>query len=145
MNFRTGPGTGYLVLDKLTKHTQLTVLDAGIDWHKVLVHETGLSGYVFAKYVTVTNLGVSPSPEPTNIPESGAGGYINANGVNFRTGPAVSYESIGILDKNENIWYQGISGNWFKIMVVSTRKVGWVFSKFATFPEPTPAPTPQPR
>ena len=145
VNFRTGPGTGYLVLDQLKKHTQLTILDAGIDWYKVQVHETGLSGYVFAKYVTMTNPGSTPSPEPTSIPDPGAGGYINANGVNIRSGPSVSYDSFAILNKNEYIWYQGVSGNWFKVTVVSTRQVGWVFAKFTTFPSPTPAPTPQPR
>lgn len=145
VNFRTGPGTGYLVLDQLAKHTQVTVLEAGIDWYKIQVKETGISGYVFGKYVTVTNPGATPTPPPLSIPDPGAGGTINVNGVNFREGPSTSYKSLGTLNKDEYIWYNGVSGNWFKITVVATRQVGWVFSKFTTFPTPTPAPTPQPR
>lgn len=145
VNLRTGPGTGYLVLDTLPKHTQVTVIEAGIDWYKIQVNETGISGYVFAKYVTVTNPGATPTPPPPSIPDPGAGGTINANGVNFREGPSTSYNSLGLLKKDEYIWYNGVSGNWFKITVVASRQVGWVFSKFTTFPTPTPAPTPQPR
>ncbi|HWQ06346.1 MAG TPA: SH3 domain-containing protein [Feifaniaceae bacterium] len=147
VNFRTGPGTGYRVIDKLAKNTEIVILSVGINWYKIQVVETGVSGYVYSEYVTFTNPVVTPSPEPITLPEVGAAGYINANGVNLRSGPSADYESLGMLNKDDLIWYEGVSGNWFKVALPLARLEGWVFAEFTTFPDPTPTPAPtrQPR
>lgn len=147
VNMRTGPGTGYRVIDKLTKGTELVVLSVGIDWYKIQVKNTGISGYVYGKYVTQKNPGSTPTPVPPALPDPGARGFINANGVNIRSGPSADYESVGILNKGEPLGYEGASGNWFKVSALYARLVGWVYVDFIDFPEPTPTPelTPQPR
>ena len=147
VNMRTGPGTGYRVIEKLGKGTELVVLSVGIDWYKVQVKETGISGYVYGKYVTLKNPGSTPTPEPPVLPDVGARGYINANGVNIRSGPSADYDSVGILNKGEPLSYEGAYGNWFKVSALYARLVGWVYADFIEFPDPTPTPalTPQPR
>lgn len=147
VNMRTGPGTGYRVIDKLGKGTELNVLSVGIDWYKVQVVNTGISGYVYGKYVTLKNPGTTPPPEPPELPDLGDRGFINANGVNIRSGPSADYESIGVLNKGEPLSYEGAYGNWFKVSALYARLVGWVYADFIDFPDPTPTPelTPQPR
>ena len=147
VNFRTGPGTGYRVIDKLTKGTELYVLSVGIDWYKVQVESTGISGYVYGKYVTQKNPATTPTPKPTTLPEIGARGYINAGSVNIRKGASSNHDSIGVLNENEPVSFEGASGSWFKVSALYSRLVGWVYSKYITFPDPTPTPklTPQPR
>ena len=147
VNMRTGPGTGYRVIDKLTKGTELVVLSVGIDWYKIQVKSTGISGYVYGKYVPQKNPGSTPTPEPPVLPDPGARGYINANGVNIRSGPSADYDSIGILNQGEPLSYEGAYGNWFKVSALYARLVGWVYADFIEFPDPTPTPelTPQPR
>lgn len=147
VNMRTGPGTGYRVIDKLGKGTELVVLSVGIDWYKIQITDTGISGYVYGKYVTLKNPGVTPTPEPPVLPDLGSRGFINANGVNIRSGPSADYDSVGILNKGEPLTYEGAYGNWFKVSALYARLVGWVFADFIEFPDPTPTPalTPQPR
>jgi len=147
VNMRTGPGTGYRAIDKLAKGTEVVVISVGIDWFRVQVKKTGISGYVYSKYVSLKNPGSTPKPEPPLLPDPGARGYINANGVNIRSGPSADYDSLGLLNKDEPIAYEGAYGNWFKVSALYARLVGWVFAEFITFPEPTPTPqlTPQPR
>lgn len=147
VNFRTGPGTGYRVIDKLTKGTELYVLSVGIDWYKVQVESTGISGYVYGKYVTQKNPATTPTPKPTALPEIGARGYINAGSVNIRKGASSDHDSLGVLNENEPVSFEGASGSWFKVSALYSRLVGWVYSKYITFPDPTPTPklTPQPR
>ena len=84
---------------------------------------------------------------PPVLPDPGARGFINANGVNIRSGPSADYESVGILNKGEPLGYEGARGNWFKVSALYARLVGWVYVDFIDFPEPTPTPelTPQPR
>ena len=147
VNFRTGPGTGYRVIDKLGKGTELNVLSVGIDWYNVQVEKTGISGYVYGKYVSLKNPGSTPPPEPPELPDLGDRGFINANGVNIRSGPSSDYDSIGTLDKGEPLSYEGAYNNWFKVSALYARLVGWVYADFIDFPDPTPTPklTPQPR
>lgn len=147
VNFRTGPGTGYRVIDKLEKGTQLYVLSAGIDWYHVQVESTGISGYVYGKYVTLKNPIAPPTPKPTTLPETGQRGYVNAGSVNIRKGPSSDHDSIGVLKENEPVSFEGASGSWFKVSALYARLVGWVYAKYVTFPDPTPTPklTPQPR
>ena len=147
VNMRTGPGTGYRVIDQLAKGTQLVVLSVGIDWYKIQVKDTGISGYVYGKYVTQKNPGSTPTPEPPVLPDRGARGFITANGVNIRSGPSADFDSIGLLNEGEPLSYEGASGNWFKVSALYARLVGWVYADYTEFPDPTPTPklTPQPR
>ena len=102
---------------------------------------------MYGKYVTLKNPGATPTPEPPVLPDYGARGFINANGVNIRSGPSSDYESIGLLNKGEPLSYEGAYGDWFKVSALYARMVGWVYASFIDFPEPTPTPqlTPQPR
>lgn len=147
VNFRTGPGTGYRVIDKLKKGTELYVLSVGIDWYKVQVESTGISGYVYGEYVTQKKPSSTPTPKPTSLPDIGARGYVNGGSVNIRKGPSSDYDNIGVLNENEPVSFEGAHGSWFKVSALYSRLVGWVYSKYLTFPDPTPTPklTPQPR
>lgn len=147
VNQRTGPGTGYRVIDSLGKGTELNVLSVGIDWYNVQVVKTGISGYVYGKYVSLKNPGSTPPPEPPELPKAGDRGFINANGVNIRSGPSADYDSLGTLDQGEPLSYEGAYNNWFKVSALYARLVGWVYADFIDFPDPTPTPkmTPQPR
>ena len=40
VNFRSGPGTGYRVIDQLTKNEKLEILSVGINWYKVQITKT---------------------------------------------------------------------------------------------------------
>ena len=71
VNFRTGPSTAYSSMGKLAKDTAVTVTGKSGDWYQVTVTATGKSGYVFAKYITITST-VTPTPiasvTPTVVP-----------------------------------------------------------------------------
>ena len=65
--------------------------------------------------------------------------------MNIRSGPSADYDSLGKLNKGEPLSYEGAYNNWFKVSALYARLVGWVYAKYITFPDPTPAPTIQPR
>lgn len=64
VNFRNGPSTSYSSMGKLGKDTAVTVLGKSGDWYQVKVNSTGKTGYVFAKYITITSV-VTPTPTPS--------------------------------------------------------------------------------
>ncbi|MCE5188468.1 MAG: SH3 domain-containing protein [Eubacteriales bacterium] len=140
VNFRKTASTSGTKLGQLQKQAEVTVLEKSGDWYKITVKATGVTGYVFTKYVTLDSAAnTTPTPTPKLSTSSG---YINAGGVNFRSGPSASYSSLGILSKNTGVTVLATSGTWLKITVVSTNKTGYVFGKYVTMNTVTPTPTP---
>lgn len=52
VNIRKGASTTYQSLGKLQKGTAVTILDTAGNWYKVQVLSTGVTGYVYQKYVS---------------------------------------------------------------------------------------------
>ena len=147
VNLRSGAGTNYSSIAKLQKNDAVTVTGTSGSWTKVTVTKTGKSGYVYSTYVTLNSTG-TPTPTvsgatPTPTPGGGTAGKVNADGVNFRTGPATTYTSQGKLAKDTAVSILGITGSWYKITVTSTGKTGYVYASYVTTTSTvTPTPTP---
>ncbi len=137
VNFRTGPSTRYTSQGKLDRNTALSVTGTSGNWYQVKLSGNGKSGYVYKAYVT---LGAAVTPTPA--PVSGTTGYVNANGVNFRTGPSTHYKSNGKLNQNTALSVLGVSGNWLKVKITLTGKNGYVYAKYVAVTAATPTPSP---
>ncbi|MDO4572082.1 MAG: SH3 domain-containing protein, partial [Clostridia bacterium] len=125
VNFRSGPGTNYTSQGKLSKNTAVTVTGSSGNWYRLTVNATGKSGYVFSRYVTLGSSGEAVEQPPA----AGSAGYINADAVNFRSGPGTNYASQGRLSKNTAVTVAGSSGDWYRLTVNATGKSGYVFSR----------------
>lgn len=55
LNLRSGPGTQYAIIGKLTYRQKLTLLATSGEWLKVSVEGSGQVGFVHKKYVKVSN------------------------------------------------------------------------------------------
>jgi len=131
VNFRTGPGTSYNSIAKLDKNTALYIMGSSNGWYACETQD-GQKGYMIATYVSITGYPsndaeneqeVEDTPreeqdteqEDTQItqPTVIAYGRVTGQGVNFRTGPATTYQSMGKLDKNTTIDIYGSAGSWY--------------------------------
>ena len=89
----------------------------------------------------------TPAVSPTaTSPAVVAYGKCAASGVNFRSGPATSYASLGKLDKGDEMRIYGVSGSWYYGEVDGV--VGYVSGGYITItatststPEATVSPT----
>ncbi len=123
VNFRSGPSTKYATLGQLSKGTAVTVTGSSGSWYKLTVDSTGKSGYVFKRYVTSGTAAEA---------STSTAAYINADGVNFRTGPSTKHAAQGQLSKGTAVTVTGSSGSWYKLTVDSTGKSGYVFKRYVT-------------
>jgi uncharacterized protein YgiM (DUF1202 family) len=149
VNLRSGPGTNYSKLDKLQKLDDVTILEKSGDWYKVTAIAIKKTGYVYASFVKVTSTSptptpgaATPTPTPTTSPTGSQAGKLNAGGVNFRSGPATTYSSMGKLAKDTAVTVLGKSGDWYQLTVNATGKTGYVFAIYITIISATPSPTP---
>ncbi len=126
VNLRTGPGLSYAVIVRLGRGTQLDIYDmSDPDWYYVGTSE--YIGYMSSHYIDVDNETIL-SPTPPNI--TYGIGYINADAVNFRTGPGLSYTSMGRLDRNTRVYIWGTEGEWTHVQI--GLRYGYVFSNYVT-------------
>lgn len=173
VNFRTGPGTGYPIINIYSSGQTVTLLSKQDDWYEAEID--GKTGYLKAEFVkpgdplpvqptpsaTAAAEGSAspaptgspsptPSPTPTPTPAATAAtgrGTINADGVNFRSGPSMDSEILGTFSKGTAVTITGVSGDWTAVTI--NRQAGYIFSKYITrgtaaLQTPTPAATASP-
>ncbi|MDY2737409.1 C40 family peptidase [Intestinibacter sp.] len=125
LNVRSGPGTSYSKLGKLSYKEKVTVLSTSGEWSKI--NYNGKTGYVHSSYLQSTVPGSQTSQQPDT--NQGTTKYVNATvGLNVRSGPGTSYSKLGKLSYKEKVTVLSTSNGWSKINY--NRKTGYVDSSY---------------
>ncbi len=132
VNIRAGASTTTKSYGRLMRDTPLGLYDKLGSWYRVRVEATGLEGYVYAKYVSITQTG---SGGTSSDGAATSAGYVNASGTNLRAGADTRYNSLGKLARNTSVKVIGSSGSWYQIEVPSAKLTGYVFAKYVTLTE----------
>lgn len=132
VNIRAGASTAAKSYGKLMRDTSLGLYEKVGSWYRVRVTATGLDGYVYAKYVSITQTGTGSSSSGGTAYSAG---YINASGVNLRTGASTRYNSLGTFRRNTSVRVLGSTGSWYQIEVPSADVTGYIFAKYVTLTE----------
>ncbi len=111
VNFRKAPNTSSTIITKLS-NSNVTVIDKSEGWYKVSYNNK--TGWVNDDYLKIVS----------------SKGKINANGVNFRTGPGTYSKKITLLKKNTAVVILDTVNGWNKVKIGS--KVGYVAAKFVS-------------
>lgn len=132
VNIRAGSSTSAKSYGKLMKNAELGLYEKIGSWYRVRVTATGLDGFVYAKYVSITQTGAGSS---TSGGSAYSKGYINASGVNVRSGASTQYNNLGTFKRNTSVRLLGSSGSWYQIDIPSADITGYVFAKYVTLTE----------
>ena len=131
LNVRSGPGTGYAIIDTLNSGDQGVVLDGpvsadGYTWYQVNYSFGGYTGWVageFLSYVSGGGFGIGDNVT------------VTSNNLNVRSGPGTSYAVIDSLNTGD----QGVvldgpaSANgytWYEIEYSFGGYSGWVAGEY---------------
>ncbi len=106
LNLRAGPGTGYRVVDTLTRAEQLVVLSVQGDWRQVRT-VLGQTGWVFGQYL---------STDPTFLLAERVL-QVRAASLNLRQGPDTRYPVIGVVQEGQLLNSSGRIGGWYRVTV----------------------------
>lgn len=114
VNFRTGPSMGTSSIMKFPKGATVTILGATGSWTQVSYN--GRTGYVSSQYVQANGGSTTPTQAPTTgTTPAGQAGTIAGTNVNFRSGPATSYSSLGKFPNGASVSVLGQSGAWYQV------------------------------
>ncbi len=132
VNVRSGAGTGYGVVTVASGGESVQISDTSYDssgnlWYKITVG--GVTGYMISDYVTLD----SGNGDDTSSMSSG--GYVNASGVNVRSGAGTGNSVITVLGANTAVTVtdQHITGDgsvWYQISY--SGGTGYMHSDYVT-------------
>ena len=116
LNLRAGKGTSYEITGYAVHGESVTVLENSGKWSKIRVERTGKVGYIRSSYIR----------------DAGATVYVSKDGgsLNLRAGKGTSYEITGYAVHGESVTVLENSGEWSKIRVERTGKVGYIRSAY---------------
>lgn len=127
VNIRAGASISTKSYGRLVKNTAIGIYEKVGSWYRVRVTASGLDGYVYAKYVKLTQLTNTSSTGTSSSP-----GYINASGIILRSGPDTRYNRIGKLARNTSVKVLASFGGWYQIEVPSAKLTGYTLAKYVT-------------
>jgi uncharacterized protein YraI len=131
LNVRSGPGTGYAVIDTLSSGDQGVVLDGpvsanGYTWYQVNYSFGGYTGWVAGEYLTYVSGGGFAIGDNVSI---------TTNDLNVRSGPGTGYAVIDTLNVgNQGVVLDGpVSADgytWYEINYSYGGYSGWVAGEY---------------
>ncbi|MBM7583382.1 SpoIID/LytB domain protein [Caldicoprobacter guelmensis] len=121
LNVRSGAGTGFSVIGKLTRNAKVDILEKAGAWYKIKYGST--VGYVHGDYIELISGDVA-----SRGAQQISTGIVTVNGLNVRSGPGTNYNRIGFLNRNSQVTILGQSGVWYKIKFGNT--TGYVHSAY---------------
>lgn len=111
LNVRTGPGTGYSVIEVTQKDDVHPVLGASGSWKKIQFGSG--TAWAHSGYLAASSTPVS---------------VVTATGLNVRTGAGTSYRVLGVLPQGARVAVLAASGAWKQVTWRS--RTGWVHGSY---------------
>ncbi len=137
LNIRSGPGVEYECVAKLSKGTQVTVLESANGWCKISDGTT--TGYASAAYISTGSTSAGSASGSSGSTGSAATqaktqqGLVMAGPLNVRSGPGTSYARVGSLQLGTTVEILGSSSGWYQISSGSV--TGYVSGQYVTLLE----------
>lgn len=121
LRIRTGPGSGYKIVGKISKYTEVDVISRTGQWYKIWYK--GNVRYVSATYIM-----------KKKMPRVLAYGAVSTDGANLhvRTSPSTSARSLGKLKNGKEVRitneYYASGGYWYSIIYKG--RIGYVYARY---------------
>ena len=127
VNLRTGPGSGYRVIDTLPRNTEVEVVDrSNSSWY--LVDYFGDRGFMSSAY-----LNVCENEQDWGGVQTSDSGAINAMYVRFRSGPGSGYSVLGEYNRGKPVSIVGEVDAWIACIIDGVQ--GYVYSDYVSWDE----------
>ena len=130
LNVRSGAGTSYSVITKLSKGTVVDVLESASNGWKKIKTSGGTTGWVSGEYLTTGSAGNSSTNNSTS--QTSYKATVNTDSLNMRKGAGTSYSVITKLSKGTVVDVLESASNGWKKVKTSNGTTGWVSGSYLT-------------
>ena len=130
LNVRSGAGTSYSVITKLSKGTVVDVIESASNGWKKIKTSNGTTGWVSGDYLTTGSAGNSSTDNSTS--QTSYKATVNTDSLNMRKGAGTSYSVITKLSKGTVVDVLERASNGWKKVKTSNGTTGWVSGSYLT-------------
>ena len=128
LNVRSGAGTSYSVITKLSKGTVVDVLESASNGWKKIKTSGGTTGWVSGEYLTTGSAGNSSTNNSTS--QTSYKATVNTDSLNMRKGAGTSYSVITKLSNGTVVDVLESASNGWKKIKTSNGTTGWVSGSY---------------
>ena len=128
LNVRSGAGTSYSVITKLSKGTVVDVIESASNGWKKIKTSGGTTGWVSGDYLTTGSAGNSSTNNSTS--QTSYKATVNTDSLNMRKGAGTSYSVITKLSKGTVVDVLESASNGWKKIKTSNGTIGWVSGSY---------------
>ena len=112
----------------------LVVLYEGNTWHRVRLIKNGKTGWVYGRYLKITD--TASSETQTGAQVSGTVAQVitkyPSSKINLRYGAGTQYAIVGVCGRGTRLEILDESGNWYKVQVAGSGKEGWMSKTYVS-------------
>jgi len=129
VNVRSGPSTSKYVRGWALHGDRVIILSSGKSWNNVRVVRTGVTGYVYNRYIV-------RMVDVTKLSGWGSMARIKTkyatSTVALRTGPGTAYKVEQYLTPSNALAVLGKYGSWYEVQLVPSLTTGYVYKDYIT-------------
>ncbi len=135
VNVRSQGSAKKPVIGSVRNGASVTVLYQGNYWDQVTVNSTGLTGWVYKKYVSIgggSSSGSSSDHSSVNGTVARVTTRYSSSTVNLRYGAGTGYGVVTALPSGTRLSVTASSGNWYQVYVPSRGVTGYISKNYVT-------------
>ena len=134
VNLRAKAGVTQAIVGWAKNGDEVEVVYEGNTWHKVRLIKDGKTGWVYGRYLKMTDSVSAGSM--TGVQVSGSVAqvmtkYPNST-VNLRYGPGTKYAVVGEFGRGTRMEILDESGNWYKVQIAGSGVEGWMSKNYVS-------------
>ena len=128
LNVRSGAGTSYSVITKLSKGTVVDVIESASNGWKKVKTSNGTTGWVSGSYLTTGVVEYTSTDNSTS--QTSYKATVNTDSLNMRKGAGTSYSVITKLSNGTVVDVLESASNGWKKIKTSNGTIGWVSGSY---------------
>ena len=134
VNLRAKAGVSQAIIGWAKNGDEVEVVYEGNTWHRVQLIKNGKTGWIYGRYLRITDSVSSGSPTGVRVSGSVAQimtKYPNST-VNLRRGAGTKYSVVGEYGRGTRMEILDESGNWYKVQFAGSGKEGWISKNYVS-------------
>lgn len=134
VNLRAKAGVTQSIVGWAQNGDEVEVLYKGNTWHRVRLIKNGKTGWVYGRYLKITD--TVSSEASTGAQVSGTVAQVMtkypSSKVNLRYGAGTQYAIVGVCGRGTRMEILDESGNWYKVQIAGSGKEGWISKNYVS-------------
>lgn len=134
VNLRAKAGVSQAIVGWAQNGDEVEILYRGNTWHRVRLIRTGKTGWMYGRYLKITDSISSGSA--TGVQVSGVVAQVMTkypgSTVNLRAGAGTGYAVVGEYGRGTRMEILDERGNWYKVQIAGSEREGWMSKNYVS-------------